>query len=443
MEINIPSNVKFILDKLNENGFEAYIVGGCVRDSIMNREPNDWDITTNAKPNEVESIFEKTIPTGIKHGTITVMVDNVGYEVTTYRIDGEYKDNRTPKSVAFTNSLKEDLSRRDFTINAMAYNETEGMIDYFGGIEDIRNKVIRCVGNADERFYEDALRMLRAVRFSAQFDFDIDSKAVMSMYLNSKHIINISSERIQIELNKILLSENVFKGINELWACDLLPYILTEVYGLTYIPQDNPYHKYNVYKHTLYATDYIENKLHLKLAALFHDLGKAETRTKDENGIDHFYGHEVESVRLAENILKRLRYDNETIKKVLTLIKYHSRRVDATPKAVKRFLNQLGDYDVFNDWVSLRWADILAQNPKYLKPRVIKISEIEKIAEKIMSEQQPFSVKDLEVNGHDLIALGYKGKEIGTELNRLLEIVIDNQECNHKEYLIMKAKEKI
>lgn len=440
--INIPNKVLNIIETLENSGYEAYVVGGCVRDALLGVKPKDWDITTNAKPNEVQAIFEKTIPTGIKHGTITVMLDGEGFEVTTYRVDGEYTDGRHPDKVEYTSNLKDDLARRDFTINAMAYNPKVGLVDEFDGVSHLEEGLINTVGYGKDRFSEDALRILRGIRFANNLGFSLSTRTKLSMISNVSKIVNVSAERVQMELNKILLNEDGCEyGLRKLKEVYVLDKVIPELANTSIVLQNNPYHIYNVFEHTVKVTNYIENELHLKLAALLHDIGKFNTRSTDEEGVDHFYGHEVESVKMAENILKRLRYDNATISKVLTLIKYHDRGVEPTHKSVKKFLNKIGDYSLFSDWLKLKWADIQAQNPKFLKDRCKRLVLIECIGNEIISQKQPFTVKELEINGNDLIALGYKGKEIGIVLNKLLDIVIEEPNANNKDYLLMKANE--
>ena len=439
MNINLPENVKYIIDRLEKEGHEAYIVGGCVRDSILNRIPNDWDITTNAKPEEVLKIFDKVIPTGIKHGTVTVVVNGEQYEVTTYRIDGKYSDSRRPDTVEFTDDIVKDLARRDFTINAMAYNQNRGLVDPFNGLKDIELKLICTVGRAEDRFEEDPLRMLRAVRIGYQLGFTLSISTLNAIDNGAYLLDKVSKERIQSELNKMLLCSDgrvvgdlawygLLEEINESFKC---------LYG---VKQNNSHHIYDVLSHTIKTVDNIEDKIHLKLAALLHDIGKKDVKTTDKNGIDHFYGHEKKSCEIAKNILTDLRYDNKTISRVITLINYHDRDVEPTHKSVKKFINILGDTRLFEDWMSLRWADILAQNPKYIKDKARKLTMVELIYKDILEKQQPISLKDLEINGNDLIEIGYIGKEIGIMLNELLDMVIDNPNCNDKDYLLSVAK---
>lgn len=437
VRIDIPEDVKFIINTLINNGYEAYIVGGCVRDSILQKHPKDWDITTKANPEEVIKLFNKVVLTGLKHGTVTVMINKEGYEVTTYRTDGEYEDNRHPKEVKFVSFLKEDLARRDFTINAMAYNEKDGLVDYFGGIQDLNNKIIKTVGEPKKRFNEDALRMLRAIRFSAQLDFKIDENVLVTIKVLKDNIKNISKERIREEFNKTLLSNP--RKIEILKECEILEYIMPGINKLYNFEQNNYYHIYDLYSHTLVATEAIEPLLHLRLTMMLHDFGKVKTKTTDESGISHYYAHARESVEIAQSILRWLKYDNDTINKVLILIKYH----DATLKSklsVKRMLNKIGE-DLLKDLIKVKRADILAQNPIYAKERLLNLINIESKLDLIITQNECFNLKDLSINGGDLINLGFnKGKEIGETLNYLLELVIQKPKLNEKEELINIAK---
>lgn len=433
VKISMPKEVKFILNTLSNNGYEAYIVGGCVRDSILNKEPKDWDITTKAKPEEVIKLFDKVILTGLKHGTVTVVINNEGYEVTTYRRDGEYEDNRRPKEVKFVSSLKEDLARRDFTINAMAFNEQRGLVDYFHGVRDLQDKIIKTVGVPEERLNEDALRMLRAVRFSAQLDFNIDKNLLGAIKKLAINIKNISKERIREEFNKILLNNP--RKIDILKDCEILELIIPEIKNIYDFNQNNPYHIYDLYNHSIKSTEVIEEKLHLRLTMLLHDLGKVKTKTTDEKGISHYYNHSIESLELAKGILKELKYDNEAINKVLILIQYHDRALKSK-LSVKRLLNKIGE-EAFRDLIKVQKSDILAQNPVYIKERLLNIISIESELDLILDQNECFSLKDLKINGKDLIEIGFnKGKEIGEILNYLLEKVIENPELNKKEELI-------
>lgn len=440
-QVHIPENVEYILKTLNDNGYEAFAVGGCVRDCLLGREPGDWDITTNARPETVMQLFAKTVETGLKHGTVTVLMGGESFEVTTYRIDGEYLDSRRPESVEYAATLQEDLARRDFTVNAMAYHPTHGLVDLHGGLKDLRHRILRTVGDPDCRFGEDALRMLRAVRFSAQLDFRLEDGVVRSLQRNNSLIRHISHERVREELNRILLSDNPVKLIL-LRDTGLLQYIMPELEICFHTQQNNPYHVYNVGIHTLQAVASIEKNLVLRWVMLLHDIGKPSVRTTDAKGIDHFYGHPFKSVQLAQIILQRLRFDNHTKNRILKLVEKHDRRVLPNPKAVRKAAAAIGE-ELFEDLLKVQEADMRAQNPEYLSTRLEALETVRKIYEEIKVQNQCFSIKNLQINGHDLIAIGFQqGREIRTILERLLEAVIENPDINTKEQLLALAAQK-
>jgi tRNA nucleotidyltransferase (CCA-adding enzyme) len=445
MNIKINPMANLIIQILYDYSFKAYIVGGVVRDCILGRNPNDWDICTNAKPEDIICIMKQkgftVIPTGLKHGTITIVVPNTKecFEITTFRDDGKYSDNRRPDEVKFTNSLIEDLSRRDFTMNAIAYNDEEGLIDPFGGLYDINDKIIRCVGLAEERFNEDSLRMMRAIRFKAQLGFDLDKYTWKAIHNNYKLIENISMERIQQELNKILLSNPL--EIYTLNHFKLLNHISPEFDACFWTNQDNPYHIYSVGKHITHSCGNIETILHLRLTMLLHDIGKPQCKTIDENGRGHFYGHPEISSQLAIDILKKLRYDNYTIMKVRDLVLYHNDDIPDTKKGVRRWLNKIGE-EMLKDLLKVKIADAKAQNLEYSLKKIEKTKRIEIILEEILEDKNCFSRKDLAISGSDLIKMGYpQSKDIGEIIDFLLNKVIDNPELNTKEKLTTIVKE--
>ena len=435
--MTLPQPVSYILDKLTENNHKAYIVGGCVRDILLNKTPKDWDITTSATPEEVTRIFKEdytVIPTGISHGTVTIITDDDAYEITTFRIDGKYSDKRRPDNVEFTSSIEEDLSRRDFTINAMAYNPIEGLIDPFDGRQDIQDNIIRCVGNPIDRFDEDPLRMLRAIRFSGRLGFTISQETFDAIINKHTLIEKISSERINKELSEILINDFSKTHILMLLS-GLTQVILPELANCLGVKQVNPYHKYDVYEHSVYTLSHIPQTLYLKLTMLFHDLGKVSTKITDELGIDHFYGHAKVSAYMALRILKRLKYDNNTISKVFTLIKYHDAEIHPTIKSVKRWLNKLGE-DVLRDLIKVKFSDMKAQSKFSYENKWHKLTAISILLNQVIAEQSCFSKKDLAINGNDLIKLGIpQGKCIGKVIDILVELVIDNPDMNNKESL--------
>lgn len=440
MNIIIPSNVKYIIDKFYNNNYEAFMVGGCIRDALLNKLPKDYDIATSAKPEITESLFNKTIPTGIKHGTITVLIDNEPFEVTTYRTEGEYKDNRHPLSVNFVSDIKEDLSRRDFTINAFAYNSNEGLKDYFGGIDDLNNKIIRSVGNANKRFNEDALRMLRAIRFSTQLNFTIEEKTLNAIKDNKDLIKNISAERIRDELCKILISNNTRAGLNLLKECGLIQIIIPEMIPSIGFNQRNMHHYEDVFNHTLSVVEKCPNNLNVRLAALLHDIGKPKSFFIDDNGNGRFFGHNNISDKMARVILNRLRFDNKTIKTVCTLVKEHMNVLDnASNIALKRLINRVSKENIYS-LLSLQEADVMSLTDPNVA--IHKIHDMKNKIDIILSSNTPLSVKDLAVDGGTLIReLQLKpGKIVGDLLSHLLEIVLKNPEINNYDSLINEAK---
>lgn len=439
MQIMLPKNVKRIITTLEEHGYEAYAVGGCVRDSILGRVPDDWDITTSAKPEETKALFKRTIDTGIQHGTITVMLDSVGYEVTTYRLDGEYEDSRHPKEVTFTADLVEDLKRRDFTINAMAYNDTRGLVDVFDGAGDLERKIIRCVGNAEERFTEDVLRILRAVRFSAQLGFTIEEETKLAIRKLAGNLEHISAERIQTEFLKLMVSANP-QYMEDAYNLGITAVIMPEFDVCMKTEQNTPHHIYTVGGHTLEALKMTRSDKVIRLAVFFHDFGKPGVRWTDENGRDRFKGHDGLGAEMAQEIMRRLRFDNDTLNKVVKLIKYHGCHPEPTARNVRRLMNRVGE-ELFPLLLEVQRADVLAHSPASAAARSVNLEKIEQLYAEILANQECFSMKDLAVTGRDLIADGMKpGKELGEVLNRLLDHVLEEPEHNTKEYLIEYSK---
>ena len=435
MKIEIPKNAKMILDTMHDAGYEAYIVGGCVRDAILGKEPSDWDITTNALPAQVKELFRRTIDTGIEHGTVTVMVGKEGYEVTTYRIDGKYEDSRHPSEVTFTLNLVEDMKRRDFTINAMAYNEEEGLVDRFGGIEDLNNRLIRCVGDPRERFTEDALRIMRAVRFAAQLDYDIEDETVAAIKELSPTLKKISAERIQTELVKLLTSDHPEK-IKLAYELGITAVVLPEFDRCMETEQKNIHHMYNVGEHTVVALENIRNDKLLRLTMLMHDFGKPATITIDEEGVTHFKGHAALGSNMARDILKRLKFDRDTMDRVSNLVKYHDDRYEPSPSVIRRAINRVGEED-FPLLFDIRYADTMAQSTYMRQEKLQLIEETRKVYQDIIDKKDCVSLKSLAVNGKDLISLGIKpSKQMGDILKTMLEDVLEDPSRNTKEYLL-------
>ena len=402
MKLWIPPKVSEILDILHSHGYEAYVVGGCVRDSILARTPDDWDITTSAKPEEVKKLFRRTVDTGLQHGTVTVLLGNDGYEVTTYRLDGEYE---------------------------------EGLVDLFGGMRDLQGKVIRAVGEPKERFTEDALRIMRAVRFSAQLGFTIDEKTYEALAELSPNLKHISAERIQVELVKILTSKHP-EYLEAAWETGITRAMMETA-------QNTPHHCYDVGRHALVSLMAVPADKVLRLTMLLHDVGKPVVRTTDEQGQDHFKGHEDVGERMASEILKRLKMDNDTISKVCRLIHWHDYQPVAVEKGIRRAVNRVGE-DIFPFLLQVQLADTMAKSDFGREKRLEQITKTQQIYEGILEANQCLSLKSLAVTGKDLIAMGMQpGKGIGQMLDFLLEKVLDEPDYNKKEYLLSLAKRRL
>lgn len=435
IKIRMPEEVHTILDTLQKSGHEAYIVGGCVRDALLGRTPNDWDITTSALPQEVKAIFKKTVDTGLKHGTVTVLSGGQGYEVTTYRVDGVYEDGRHPSQVTFTPSLREDLQRRDFTINAMAYREPGCLVDLFGGREDLENGVIRAVGDPVKRFSEDALRILRAIRFSAQLGYRIDEDTLRAASELAPNLAKISSERIRVELEKTIVSDHP-DLLRTAWQAGITAMFLPEFDRCMETPQNNPHHCYTVGEHILKGMRLVRQDKVLRLTMLLHDIAKPVCRTTDENGIDHFYHHQETGRDMAREILRRLKYDNDTIRRVVTLVRWHDLQIRLTEPAVRKAVVMVGE-DLFPLFLEVRQADLFAQSGFHREEKMENLDKLRKMYGGIIERGDCLNLKSLAVNGSDLIACGVKpGKEVGTILTQMLNDVLDVPEHNNRDYLL-------
>lgn len=434
MKIQLPEKVKVMIQTLEAAGYEAYAVGGCVRDSVLGRVPADWDITTSALPEQVKELFHRTIDTGIEHGTVTVMMDKEGFEVTTYRVDGEYRDHRHPEQVNFTGELKEDLRRRDFTINAMAYNDRCGMVDAFGGIEDLKHGVIRCVGVARERFEEDALRILRAVRFAAQLGFEIEKETADAARTLAGNLKDISAERIQTELVKLLVSPHP-EMLRTAYELGITRVVLPEFDVMMETPQHHPHHMYSVGEHTLKALEFTDPEKVLRLSVLFHDFGKPQTRTTAD-GVDHFHGHANVSAQETVRIMRRLKFDNATMDQVKRIVLYHDVRPQPDERQIRRLLHRAGE-DIFPGLFQVMGADILAQSECRKIEKLVNLERVHQVYDEILKRKDCISLKNLQVTGKDLIAAGMEpGKKIGEILNQMLEDVLETPEHNEREYLL-------
>ncbi len=442
MKIELPRKVVLVIKTLQRHGYEAYAVGGCVRDSILNRKPEDWDITTSAKPAQIKRMFRRTVDTGIEHGTVTVLVGNESFEVTTYRVDGEYKDGRHPDEVTFTQQLEEDLKRRDFTINAMAYNDEVRLVDVFGGMRDLNYHLIRCVGDPKERFSEDALRILRAVRFAAQLAFPVEPETARAICELAPTLEKISAERIQVELVKLLVSDHP-EMIRDACELGITKVILPEWDAMTGVEQNTPHHKYDVAEHTIHALQNVKNDKILRLTMLFHDMGKPIMKTTDEEGTDHFKGHALVSEQIARRVMKRLKFDNDTLNKVTKLVCYHDYRFEATPKNVRRAMNQIG-VELFPYYLAVRLADAKAQSSYQRRAKIENIVQMRAHYQNALLNHECVTLKGLAVTGRDLMEIGMEpGKQLGEMLNELLERVIDDPGFNRKDLLCDYVKERL
>lgn len=441
MTMDMPKNVDTAINLLQSAGFEAYAVGGCVRDSLLGKTPNDWDITTSAKPEDMKSVFADfhCIDTGIKHGTVTVVIDGEPLEITTFRLDGEYEDNRHPKSVTFTSNLGADLGRRDFTVNAMAYSKKTGTVDLFGGQNDLKNKIIRCVGDPDRRFNEDALRILRALRFASALDFEIEEKTAQSLLKNRALLGNISEERIAKELLKLVCGKGAKRILTDF--APVLFEILPELQPMYKNSHDNPHHCYDIYEHTLIAVESIDPEPTLRFAMLLHDCGKPAVKKFDENGVAHFYGHQRISAEISAQILARLKVSNKFRDEILFLVSNHDRwELYENTEKMPRYLSKFGLDGVLNLLKVMR-ADVLAQSPEY-RYRLDQIADAEETAKNLAAQKPCLSLSELQINGRTLMDIGIpQGRKLGAVLAQLLDEVIDGVTKNTQEALTTRARE--
>lgn len=439
--MDMPKNVDIAINLLQSAGFEAYAVGGCVRDSLLGKTPNDWDITTSAKPEDMKSVFADfhCIDTGIKHGTVTVVIDGEPLEITTFRLDGEYEDNRHPKSVTFTSNLGADLGRRDFTVNAMAYSKKTGTVDLFGGQNDLKNKIIRCVGDPDRRFNEDALRILRALRFASALDFEIEEKTAQSLLKNCALLGNISEERIAKELLKLVCGKGAKRILTDF--APVLFEILPELQPMYKNRHDNPHHCYDIYEHTLIAVESIDPEPTLRFAMLLHDCGKPAVKKFDENGVAHFYGHQRISAEISAQILARLKVSNKFRDEILFLVSNHDRwELYENTEKMPRYLSKFGLDGVMNLLKVMR-ADVLAQSPEY-RYRLDQIADAEETAKNLAAQKPCLSLRELQINGRTLMDIGIpQGRKLGAVLAQLLDEVIDGVTKNTQEALTTRARE--
>lgn len=435
---------KIAVETLKNNGFEAFLIGGSVRDHIMELPIGDIDITTNATPQQVKEVFRdfRVIETGIKHGTVTVLIENEPLEITTYRSESTYSDNRHPDSVTFSKSLSDDVVRRDFTMNAIAYDFSSGFCDLVNGIDDIKNQTIRCIGDAETRFREDALRILRALRFSSVLGFTIEENTKSAIHKCKDLLNNISAERIRDEFVKLICGKNVYNVFQEF--SDVISVFIPEIKPCINFKQENRHHCFDVYTHILKAIEQSKPEPTVRLAIFFHDIAKPLVAHFDEKGEQHYYGHPKKGAEITEKILTRLRFDNNTKNQVVTLVAFHdspimiNNAVEPDRKRLKRIMSQIGQ-DLIFDLIEIKRCDNSAQNPKYFRGENF-YEDTYKIINKIISGEECFSIRDLKINGNDLIEMGYKGKQIGDILNNVLEKVINdvlkNETESIKQYIL-------
>lgn len=437
MELKMPKDVYSILEKIEKAGFEAYIVGGAVRDFCIGTLPNDWDITTNATPEQVKNIFKKTIDTGLKHGTVTAMINSIGYEITTYRIDGEYEDNRRPSNVEFTTDLSKDLERRDITFNAMAMNKDGNIVDLFNGMKDLEDKIIRAVGDPEKRIQEDALRMLRAIRFCAKYNCGIEESFKNAIKNNAYLIQNISSERIESEISKILTSNHPEKFL-DLYELGLTKYIMPEFDKLMTCEQNTPWHIYNVGIHTIKAVENIDNDRNLRWAMLMHDFGKPSCKTTDDKGQDHFFDHPIKSEQIADEVMRRLKFSTKDMNEIKKLIYYHDIHLKKIHK-IRKFVAKEG-INFVEKLIKIQYADIAAQSNYKYNEKVENIKIFNEKCNEVFNDKTAITLKELNISGNELINIGFVDKEIGDTLKILYNEALMNPNINSNNKLLSKAK---
>ena len=436
MNLPLSPGAAKALALLQAAGYEAWIVGGCVRDALLGLPPKDYDLTTSALPEETQRVFAAypRIETGLRHGTVTVLLEGEPLEITTYRVDGAYSDARHPDGVTFTRSLRQDAARRDFTINAMAYAPGWGLQDFFGGQADLARGILRAVGAAEKRFREDALRILRALRFASVLDFTLEGETARAARACAPLLAAVSAERVSGELGKLLCGKAAGRVLRD--YPDVLGVVLPEILPMVGLDHRNPHHCYDVWTHTTVAVDHVPPELPLRLAMLLHDIGKPDTFSLGEDGQGHFYGHPRRSVELAEGILSRLRFPRRTRERVLTLVRYHDAVLEESPQRVRRWLNKLGP-EVFFDLLAIQGGDAAAQAPAYCT-RLDHLRRLETLARQVLDQAPCLTVRDLAVGGEDLLALGYRGPAIGRALRALLDQVLSETVSNEKNALLQR-----
>ncbi len=430
-----------IIRLLSESGYKAYAVGGCVRDMIIGRTVTDIDITTSAKPDETERVLSengiKYFETGLKHGTVTAVLNGESFEITTFRTDGSYLDNRHPSEVTFVTDLSEDLSRRDFTINALAFNEDEGVVDLFCGREDIENELIRAVGNPELRFKEDGLRIMRALRFSAVLGFEIEKHTKKAIFKCKNLLLNIAYERLFTELKKLLLGDYAERVLLE--YRDILAVIIPELKPTFDFPQNSRWHIYDIYTHSVKSVCVSPKKDYIRLALLFHDIGKPDCRTTDERGVDHFYGHPEVGAKYARDIMNRFKTSNELKEKVVRLVEIHDLHISRRRSNIKKWMRIIGG-ELILDYIDVKISDMLTHNLELSEPEIEELKYIRMTAIDIINSGEPYRISDLVINGNDLVKTGFSGAQIKEELESLINEVSGNPECNRREWLLSRAE---
>lgn len=440
--MKLNKDAEKLIELFMHNGFEAYAVGGCVRDAVLHRPMGDIDLTTSATPQEMEALLQangiRFAETGIRHGTVTAIVNSVPYEITTFRADGAYDDNRHPNEVTFVNDVRLDLARRDFTMNALAYNNRDGLVDAFGGMEDIQRRLIRAVGDPDRRFQEDGLRIMRALRFAAVLGFQMEEKTKQAVFRNKHLLQNIAAERLFVELKKLLLGDNAEAVLRE--YREVIAVVIPELLPCFDFPQNSKWHVYDVYEHTIRSVGVAPQKDYLRFALLLHDIGKPFCRTVDAHGQDHFKGHQIKSAELARQVLKRLRASNDFVLKTVSLIEVHDCYITPSPGNIKRWLRRFGESLTF-DYIDLKIADIKTHNMTLAQREMEVLERIKKQTAEILERGEPYRISDLCINGNDLKQIGFEGAEIQQELETLICVVSDNPAFNDREKLITQANQ--
>lgn len=433
---DIPAGARHILRTLTAAGWEAFLVGGCVRDLLRGVCPHDWDICTSARPEDTKRCFagQRVVETGVKHGTVTVLEDGEPYEITTYRTEGPYSDSRRPDCVAFVSDLETDLARRDFTVNAIAMGLDGALRDPFGGRADLRAGLIRCVGEPDRRFQEDGLRLMRALRFAAVLGYAIEEGTARAIHENRFMLDRVSAERISSELRRLLAGPKAGDVLRQ--YPDVFCQFWPQLAPLVTLEQNTPWHCWGGWEHTVRAVEAVPPDPVLRLTMLLHDIGKPACRSTDENGIDHFYGHPAVSARLADEMLRELRFDNAARNRVVTLVSCHDVPIPCRERPIRRWLGRLGP-EVFFQLLEVKRADGMGQAPALVKDRLALLDELKATAEELLSQGRCLSRRDLAVNGRDIIAAGVApGPEVGRALDSLLELVVSGRAPNEREVLL-------